>query len=178
MDDRKIVALFWQRDERAIMEFECEYKRLCLTIARESTGSPETAEECYNDTCLRLWNAIPPEKPRSLKAYAIKIVRNLALSRYEKEHTAKRSAILVELDETLSEELPDLETGEITAIINEFLSIIEPNEAKIFVRRYFYSEAVGDIAKVYGIKENKVSKILLKTRKTLRTYLAERGIHV
>ena len=80
-----------------------------------------------------------------------------------------------EIGEKLQE---TLETGEITAIINEFLSIIEPNEAKIFVRRYFYSEAVGDIAKVYGIKENKVSKILLKTRKTLRTYLAERGIHV
>lgn len=178
MDDGKIVALFWKRDERAILEFESGYKRLCMKIAREITGSMETAEECYNDTCLRLWNAIPPEKPLSLKNYAAKIVRNLALSRYEKEHTAKRSAILVELDETLSDELPDWETGEITEIINEFLGTIELNDAKIFIRRYFYAEAVGEIAKYFDIKENKASKSLMKTRKRLRTYLAERGVHV
>ena len=65
MDDNKIIALFWQRDERAIAEFTHSHKLLCICAANEITGNAHDAEECFADTCLALWNSIPPEKPES-----------------------------------------------------------------------------------------------------------------
>ena len=76
MDDAKIITLFWNRDERAITEFSSSHKRLCVAAANEITGSAHDAEECFADTCLAVWNSIPPEKPESLRAYALRICKN------------------------------------------------------------------------------------------------------
>jgi len=175
-DDKNMIALFWKRDENALREFEKSYKRLCLDIARFVTGDDGDAEECYNDTCLRLWNTIPPETPRSMKAYAARIVRNLALNRLEKSHAAKRSALLTELDEVAIADIPDPGEGELSGIIDSFLETQPPLSVKLFVKRYYYSEAVSKIAAELSISENKASKLLAKIRTSLRTYLTERGV--
>ena len=176
MEDERIVELFWSRDERAIAIFEKQYKNLCLSVAFSILGDHGRAEECVSDVCFRLWNSIPPERPRSLKAYSLRITRNVALHYLEKENARKRSAVLVELSECVSEEAPDMEEGKITKIIDEFLEKQKPLAAKLFVRRYYYNETVREIAERLGISENKASKILSKMRKELKRYLTEKGV--
>ena len=117
MDDERIIALFFARDEAALEAFAQKYRPLCRKLARDITGSEELAEECLNDLYLRLWNSIPPERPAALKSYACRIVRNLALNCLDRERAGKRAGILVELDEC-AEAIPEAETGEITALIN------------------------------------------------------------
>jgi len=177
LGDEEIITLFWSRDEAAISEFEKKYRALCLKLARDITGCDEAAEECLNDLDLRLWNTIPPSHPQSLKSYACRIVRNLALNCLERERAGKRAGILVELDECAAS-VPEEETGEITALINEFLGTLPERDAMIFVRRYFYSESVREIAARLGVKENQVSKILHRLRKVLREHLEKGGISV
>lgn len=178
MEDTKIVALFWQRDERAITEFEQAHKRLCLSVARDITGDASDAEECFADTCLAVWNSIPPEKPESLRAYALRICKNFALNLVKAKSRQKRSAILVELDECISDSLPDMEPQEIGALIDAFMETLPKREAMIFVRRYNCSQPVKDIAAAMGITENQVSKILQKLRKKLKKHLEKEGIRV
>ncbi len=178
MEDAKIVALFWQRDERAITEFEQAHKRLCLSVARDITGDASDAEECFADTCLAVWNSIPPEKPESLRAYALRICKNFALNLVKAKSRQKRSAILVELDECISDSLPDMEPQAIGALIDAFMETLPKREAVIFVRRYNCSQPVKDIAAVMGITENQVSKILQKLRKKLKKHLEKEGIRV
>ena len=178
MEDSGIIALFWKRDERAISEFENKYKKLCHTVAYGITGNHGSAEKCVSDTSLRMWNSIPPEKPVSLKAYAVKIVRNLAISVFRAEHAMKRSAVMVELEECESETAVIDEGGELKEILDDFLEKLDRTSARVFLRRYLFSEQVKKIAADLGMSENKVSKILMKTRKNLREYLAERGISV
>ena len=175
--DDAILTLFFERDEKAIAAFEQKYKSLCLKLAQDITGSAAAAEECLNDLYLRLWNSIPPERPAALKSYACRIVRNLALNCLERERAGKRAGILVELDECAAS-VPEEETGEITALINEFLGTLPERDAMIFVRRYFYSESVREIAARLGVKENQVSKILHRLRKALREHLERGGISV
>ena len=102
MEDEKIVELFWHRNEQAIAIFEKQYKNLCFSVAFSILGDHGRAEECVSDVCFRLWNAIPSERPRSLKAYSLRITRNVALHYLEKENARKRSAVLVELSECVS----------------------------------------------------------------------------
>ena len=103
--------------------------------ARNITGDEGSAEECLSDLCLRLWNSIPPERPRSLKAYALKIIRNLALNVYRREHTSKRSAVFVELEDCEGEMAVGHEQSELPGLLNGFLDTLETTDAKIFLRR-------------------------------------------
>ena len=176
MEDMQIIALFWRRDEQALTELTRAHKRPCMAAAREITGSEADAEECFNDTCLALWNAIPPQKPASLRAYAMRICRNLALNRAKAGRRQKRSAILVELEECTSLAQVDAEPGEIGRAIDSFLEIIPRREAVLFVRRYFYSQPVKEIAAGVGMTENQVSKILQKLRGKLKKHLEKEGI--
>lgn len=178
MEDTKIVALFWQRDERAIAEFEQAHKRLCLSVAREITGDASDAEECFSDTCLAVWNSIPPQKPESLRAYALRICRNFALNCVKRKNCQKRSAVLVELDECISDTLADREPQEIGRAMDAFMETLPKREAVIFLRRYYCSEPVKTIASAFGMKENQISKILTKLRIMLKKHLEKEGINV
>ena len=178
MEDSKIIALFWERDERAITEFTASHKRLCLCAANEITGNTADAEECWSDTCLAVWNSIPPQKPESLRAYALRICKNFALNLVKAKNRQKRSAILVELDECITANLPDMEPQEIGALIDTFMETLPKREAVIFIRRYNCSQSVKDIAVSVGLTENQVSKILAKLRKKLRKHLEKEGIRV
>lgn len=82
MEDEAIVRLFLARKETAITEAQNKYGGTCLAVARRILPDTRDAEECVSDACLRAWNAIPPDHPRSLSAYLAKITRNLALDRY------------------------------------------------------------------------------------------------
>ena len=178
LDDSRIISLFWKRDESAISGFEAKYKRLCLMTARNITGDDGSAEECLSDLCLKLWNSIPPERPDSLKAYALKIIRNLALNVYRREHTSKRSAVFVELEDCEGELAVGHEASELPGLLNAFLGTLEPVEAKMFLNRYLLAKQVNEIAKSLGISPNKVSKILAKTRGRLKEYLTKEGVYI
>ncbi len=178
MDDAKIITLFWNRDERAITEFSASHKRLCVAAATEITGNAHDAEECFADTTLAVWNSIPPQKPESLRAYALRICKNFALNLVKAKGRQKRSAVLVELDECLSDSIPDIEPSEIGHMIDTFMVTLPKREAVIFVRRYNCSQPVKDIAAVMDMTENQVSKILQKLRKKLQKHLEKEGIRV
>ena len=90
----------------------------------------------------------------------------------------KRSAVMVELEECESETAVIDEGGELKEILDDFLETLDKTSARVFLRRYLFSEQVKKIAADLGISENKVSKILMKTRSNLKKYLAERGISV
>ncbi|MGI6097969.1 MAG: RNA polymerase sigma factor [Dethiobacteria bacterium] len=63
---------------------------VCHRIAMNILSVHEDAEECVNDTYLCVWNAVPPERPRSFPAYLGRIIRNLSFNRWNKKHAQKR----------------------------------------------------------------------------------------
>ena len=82
MEDKRIVALFFARDEQALTETRQKYSRYLHRVAHNVLQNQQDAEECVNDTYLRAWNAIPPHRPSRLSVFLGKITRRLALDRY------------------------------------------------------------------------------------------------
>ena len=113
MDDNQIIELFFARDEGAIEAVQREYGGYCVSIARNILGDRGAAEECVNDGWLKCWQSIPPQRPRSLKSFAGRIVRNLALSALRADTAQKRGGgqAALALDE-LSEVVSGGETPE------------------------------------------------------------------
>ena len=90
MNDAGIIDLYWQRSERAIPETENAYGRYCHTVAYNLLRNAEDAEESVNDTWLAAWNAMPPERPNSLKAFLGRITRNISVTRLRRSGSQKR----------------------------------------------------------------------------------------
>ena len=91
MDDKQILDLYWERSEAAISETSKKYGKYCRYIAFNILHNDEDSEECVNDTYLRAWNSIPPNRPSVLKTFLGKITRNLSLDRYELLNAKKRN---------------------------------------------------------------------------------------
>ena len=64
MEDEKIIDLYWERKDEAIMETQAAYGRQLQTIAQRIVQSYEDAEESVNDTYLAAWRTIPPKRPK------------------------------------------------------------------------------------------------------------------
>ena len=69
LDDSKIIELFYERSEQAIIELSNKYDKLCKKIANNILNNSLDTEECVNDAYLGLWNTIPPQNPNPLVAY-------------------------------------------------------------------------------------------------------------
>ena len=106
MDDNLIIDLYWQRNEQAVAETEAKYGPYCRSIAYGILQNNQDTEECVNDTWLRAWDSIPPQRPGRLSAFLGRIARNLALDRYDYNHAAKRSGPFDQLLSELSECIP------------------------------------------------------------------------
>ena len=92
MEDAQIIDHFFRRDPEAITAVQEKYEKRCLAAARHILPDARDAEECVSDVWLRLWNAIPPERPRSLAAYITTVTRRLALDKCVKTTASRCSA--------------------------------------------------------------------------------------
>ena len=182
MLDEEIIELFFTRSEDAIKELKGKYGKICLQTSYNILDNYFDAEECVNDSYLGVWNAIPPTRPDPLLTYVLKIVRNVSLTRYQKNHAQKRNSSYDVAVEELEEFLvsPDsvegkMELKELTGAIESFLDSLNELNRVIFVRRYWYYDNYMQIAKKVGLSEKNVSVRLTRLRKQLKDYLEERG---
>lgn len=186
MEDGKIIDLYWARSQQAIAESELKYGSYCAAIARRILEREEDAEECVNDTWLRAWNAMPPQRPGALSAFFGKLTRNLSLDRWRRLRAAKRGGSLVEVAlHELEDCLPDhrrpdenLEAGETAAIISAFLRRCPEADRALFVRRYFHLEPLNDLSKQFGLSVGQVKSKLHRMRGKLKQELEREGVAV
>lgn len=178
LTDGDIVALYLARDEAAIEVTQQIYGGYCLAVAMNILDNLSDAEECVNDTYLRAWNSIPPQKPTALRLFLGKIVRNLAIDRYRRR-ASRGEGFEVTLEE-LAEILPadEEDDGHLAALLAAFLEELPPEERNFFILRYWHGHSVARIAKAFRMKPNTLSAKLYRTREKLRIYLTERGYSV
>ena len=79
MEDERIVALYWERDEQAISETEAKYDRYLQKIAHNILNNIEDSRESVNDTYLAAWNSMPPHRPGVLSTYLAKLTRRISI---------------------------------------------------------------------------------------------------
>lgn len=185
MEDKKIVELFWQRDEKAISLTAEKYGRYCNTIANNILHNAYDAEECVNDTYIAAWNSMPDNRPERLGHYLAKMTRWLALNRLDKMRSQKRgggSPEDVPFDDLVDYVSSDastekrIELKEMCSAINLFLSGLNPVERQVFLARYWFAAPIAEISEKFGFTESKVKSQLMRTRNKLRKYLEVEGL--
>lgn len=183
MEDCDIVRLFWERDEQALSETERKHGKRCRMIAENILNDREDAADCLNDSYFKVWNLIPPERPKFLGAFVSSIVKYTAIDMLKAKRAQKRGGgeimqAIEELEDMVSDNSDverTYENREIIEKINDFLEGIPFEHRKIFVLRYWYCCEIPEIAKRFGLRKNTVSVMLNRTRKRLKEYLEKEG---
>ena len=182
MDDKRIVELFFERDEQALTETRQKYSRYLHRVALGILQNSQDAEECVNDTYLRAWNAIPPHRPSRLAVFLGKITRRLALDRYaaltaDKRGGGNQAAILEEWRDALHNTEGDpTDDMAVRDALNRFLRQLPADKRRTFIRRYWYGDTIHDIAADSHATESAVKMTLSRTRGELKTFLEKEGI--
>lgn len=176
MVQAEILWMLEQRDPGTIEALIQHYGAYCRSIVTRILPDEQDANECCNDVWLQVWQHIPPLKPLDLKLYIGKTARNLALHRLEHNNALKRSAIVVQLDE-LAQVIPDhaqniqVDQFVLQDLLRDFLSSLPQESRRVFVLRYWYGETVEQIAKRLHCSTGRISMLLFRTRKKLKTIL-------
>lgn len=185
MEDFQIMDLYWKRNEYAIVETDRKYGALCHSIAMNLLSVYEDAEECVNDTWNEAWNQLPPQRPENFKAWLCRIVRNISINLWRKNHAQKRyngiNQILDELEDcipssrTVEQEIEDTELGR---CISTWLLSLSPEDRILFVRRYWHGSALNELAEQWNIPDARLAKKMYRLRLSLKAALEKEEIYL
>ena len=182
MTDTDILKLYFKRDEKAVAETGLKYGQFLLSISFNILKIREDSEECVNDTYIKAWDSIPPQRPQMFKNWLGRTVRNISINLWNKNHALKRyqglDAIFDELEECIPSKdsvYSSMEEKELTAIINRWLYSLEKEERRLFIKRYWYGEEIKNLAKEKGTAPSKISKKLFSLRQKLKNELSKEG---
>ncbi|MGN8967507.1 RNA polymerase sigma factor [Intestinimonas sp. HCP28S3_D6] len=186
MEDKAIVALYWQRNQEAIRVTQGKYGAYLSKIAWQILYDREEGEECVNDTYLKAWNSMPIQRPTVLSTYLGKIVRGCAIDRFRHRHRQKRQASeyalsLEELAECLSDGDATQEAVDLHLLgeaIDTYLRTLPPPARRAFVARYYYMDPIRAVAVDQGLGLSQAKSLLHRTRLGLREHLRREGFSV
>lgn len=186
MDDEKIIALYWARNEKAIEETDFKYKKYLFSIAYNILRDRLDCEECLNDTYLGAWNAMPPSKPNVLKAFLTTIARRIAIKRYHSK--LRKDVIPSEMTVSLSELedfiADDSEVGasfdaeRLGRVISDFVRSLSDRRQFIFISRYYVADPIDSIASDLNLSRSMVNKELAAIRSALKEKLESEGYSI
>lgn len=185
MEDSQIMDLYWNRNEYAIVETDRKYGVLCHSIAMNLLSVREDAEECVNDTWNEAWNLMPPQRPENLKAWLCKIVRNISINLWRKNHAKKRYNGITQMLDELEDCIPssqdieqEIEDAELGRCISAWLLSLPPEDRFLFVRRYWHGNGLNELAKEWNIPAARLTKKMYKLRLSLKATLEREDIYL
>lgn len=184
--ENELLKKLLDRDESALVDIQKNYGKMIYALSFRILGSREDAEECANDVLLEIWNTVPPRQPEKLSAYACMLTRRTAIDKLRANTADKRGGTeyllaMEELEGDLcvcDSATEDIDSYEISAVINEFLGSVKPRDRYIFIARYYAFEEISDIAAKLGMAKNAVNIRLSRMRKQLGALFAERNIYI
>lgn len=183
MEEREIVELFNNRDEKAVQEVDKKYKNYLLKVLDRMLPNKEDQMEALNDTYMAAWKSIPPNNPIYLRLYLARIAKNIAINVIKRDNSNKRiSSQLIDVLDDMGEivdkrVLPEDEViqEELTENINIFLKKLPDLDRRIFIRRYWSMESIEEISKHFKISKSNVKVKLYRVRKKLCETLRKGG---
>lgn len=190
MEHSEILELYLRNDPRAAEACYDRYGYPCKRIAMNILAGEQEAELCVRAALEQLAEEIAARRlPERVDIYLQKTTRALAIEGYEASGAVKRgynlfATVLDELTECRPPSLsgfsggfdPEAEAVRAGDCLTRFLRKQGKERRDVFLCRYFYAESLGEIARRFGLNENRVKSILAKTRARLGRFLEQEAV--
>lgn len=184
MDENTLLELYLRDDPRATEESLNAHGYICRRLAMNILAGEQEAELCLREALAETREAIPPARPVHMDIFLLKKTRGIAVETYLNSHTVKRgynlfATILDELGEARPESTygfsggfdPEAEAKLAADCLTRFLRKQGKETRSIFLCRYFYAESLSEIARRFGLNENRVKSGLRKTCRKLSHFI-------
>ena len=182
LEDDKIVDLLYVHNEDGLTETRNKYEALLNSLSFGIVRNEDDSFECVNDTYLKIWDVIPPNKPQFFKAFICKIVRQISIDKYRYNHRESRnsdnSVMLSDLDYEISDSSSveeQVSERQLINKINDFIGDLDVESQVLFVRKYFLFEDTKSLSERYDISETNINVKLYRVKGKLKKYLEKEG---
>lgn len=182
--DQQMIEAVFMRSEQGLKDMAAAYGSLLYTISLNLLHNAADAEECVNDTWLKVWQTIPPYRPTYLRSFLCKITRQIAVDRYRADHRQKRggdsAGTWVEWEESALP-APAAENNPMEGVseaIERFLAGQDVESRVLFTRRYFLGESLQSLAERYEKNPKTLAVRMARLRKQLEKYLEKEGFYL
>ena len=171
MTDTELLEHFAQNSAQGMEALLRQYGPLLRYVIGGVLRDRQDAEDCYSEVSLALWQKLEnfdPEKG-SLSAWLTAIARNAALNhlkariRREKHQLEEPAEILTPEQQVLRKERAER--------LRATVARLPEADRKLFYRRYYYLQPVGQIAAELGLSQRAVEGRLYRLRQRLRQEL-------
>lgn len=181
IDDTNYVVHMKKKNRKAL-EFTIDnYSNLVYKVVRSmlNAGCYEPyVEECMNDVFWSVWNNIESfdETKGDFKCWLAAISKYKAIDYQRKLH--KRNSVEYIDDSELYAEMTTENIVLAKENREELLAAIHgmnDQDREIFIRRYFLSEGIENIARTFSVDRNVIDQRLSRGRKFLKQKLVSKG---
>lgn len=161
---------------RDILPLKDRLYRLALRL----TGVREEAEDCVQETMLRIFARRDTLSPESPEAYALTLTRNLALDllRRHGRHSVPLDAVPGDAEASRRaaersghDPYPALYARESLRLVSDILATLPEKQSTAMHLRDFDSRSYSEIAQIMGISEDQVKVNIFRARRAVRERL-------
>jgi RNA polymerase sigma-70 factor (ECF subfamily) len=157
-------------DQEAIAQIYREHRQQLFTCALAITRCPERAEDAIQEAFFRLFRA--STRPRELKAYAFRAVRNAAV-----DQVVRNPACIRPVPEFVFDESPEpggaIAEGELKEQVAAALVALAPDECETIVQHLYGGLTFREIAEVREVPMGTVTSWYRRGLEKLRAKLEE-----
>ena len=187
LDDSLLVRQAQQGDIAAFEELVRHYDRPVLRLALHLTGSPEDAQDIYQEAFLRAYKNLPRFRFEcSFYTWIYRIVTNLCLDHLRKRRSRMKDLVTsvspVGEDEPVLDHIPDGRPAasperafvgrELRDRILNALKKLSPRERVVFELKHYHGLRLKTVAGMLNTTEGTIKNTLFRATHKLRLELA------
>lgn len=176
--DHQLLAAAAHGDEQAFRTLMAGHVKPALALAQRMIGESRTADEIVQEAFLRAWRMAPrwnPDRSTRFATWLYRVVVNLCL-----DHRRKPSLVPIEGMEELIDERPDglaaVEMLERRRLVADALSALPGRQRAAITLFYFSEMSTAEASEVIETTIEGFESLLVRGRRGIRRYLAERGV--
>lgn len=174
MQEKEILSLMLNKDEKGLTEFLRHYTPLMRYIISPILSDTSDRDECLSEIAMTVWEKIAlfDCEKGSFTAWLTAVSRNTALNRRRK---IKPSVSVEDIPTEIPSPLPTPEEviiqKETEKALSDAIRRLSEREAILFYRKYYYMQSTKQIAAEMCITERAVEGKLYRIKKKLRKEL-------
>ena len=188
VDDFRLIRAAQQGDTSAFEELVRLYDRPVLRLAMHITGSPEDAQDIYQEAFLRAYmNLASFRFECSFYTWMYRIVTNLCLDHLRKKSSRQRDitttispegeeeAVVVRMPDRSASSNPERSviSREVRESIIRALRRLSPRERVVFELKHYHGMRLRTVAGILRTTEGTIKNTLFRATHKLRIELAE-----
>ena len=172
MNTAELINKLLDRADGSLDQLKLHYGPLIRYVITPILSDERDREEVFSDILVRVWDRVGQYDPNSgsWTNWLSAIARNAAIDR-----ARRNPPVGAELTETIPaphfNPEQELLRKERQKALHRALQALDPNDAALFYRKYYYRQSTAQIAAEYGTTERAIEGRLYRIKRKLRKRL-------